>query len=58
MIMKSPGSHRVEGEQPFAIIASGHDSDVSFGYAGGSGIGVISVPPPSALPLTAAITGL
>ena len=40
------GSHRLEGDAPFGIIASGHDSDVSFGYAGGSGIGVISVPPP------------
>jgi hypothetical protein len=40
------GSHRLDSDTPFSIIASGHDSDVSYGYAGGSGIGVISVPPP------------
>ena len=40
------GSHRVEADAAFAIIATGYDNDVSFGYAGGSGVGVISEPPP------------
>lgn len=40
------GSHKVEADVAFAIIATGYDNDVSFGYAGGSGVGVISEPPP------------
>ena len=40
--LQSAGS----GNRAFAIIASGYDSDVSYGYAGGSGIAAISEPPP------------
>jgi hypothetical protein len=42
----APGSHTLEGDAPFGIIVSGHANDVSYGYAGGSGVGVISEPPP------------
>ncbi len=41
-----PGSHVVEADAPFGIIVSGHATDVSYGYAGGSGVGIISEPPP------------
>lgn len=42
----APGSHVLEGDDPFGIIVSGNATDVSYGYAGGSGVGVISEPPP------------
>jgi hypothetical protein len=41
-----PGSHRVEGDQPFGIVSTGYARDVSYGYPGGSGVAAISVPPP------------
>jgi hypothetical protein len=40
-----PGSHFIEGDEPFAIVVSGHSNDVSYGYVGGSGVAVISEPP-------------
>ncbi len=41
-----PGSHVLEGDEPVGIIVSGNATDVSYGYAGGSGVGAISQPPP------------
>lgn len=40
-----PGSHVLESDAPVGIIVSGHSSDVSYGYAGGSGVELISTPP-------------
>jgi hypothetical protein len=45
-VSAAPGSHTLQGDDPFGIIVSGHANDVSYGYAGGSGVGVISEPPP------------
>lgn len=41
-----PGSHRIESPEPCGIISIGYDTDVSYGYPGGSGLQSISVPPP------------
>jgi hypothetical protein len=41
-----PGTHILEAAEPFAVIVSGHSQDVSYGYAGGSGVEVINTPPP------------
>jgi hypothetical protein len=41
-----PGSHRIEGTGAFGIVVSGHSPDVSYGYAGGSGVAIIHEPPP------------
>ncbi|MEM6295911.1 MAG: IgGFc-binding protein [Myxococcota bacterium] len=40
------GSHRVVSDQPCGIVSVGYDQDVSYGYPGGSGLEVISTPPP------------
>jgi hypothetical protein len=40
------GAHVIEADNPFGIIVSGHANDVSYGYVGGSGVAVISDPPP------------
>lgn len=41
-----PGAHLIESTEPISIIVAGHSQDVSYGYAGGSGASVISMPPP------------
>jgi len=40
------GSHLIESEEPCGIISVGYDDDVSYGYPGGSGLKIISEPPP------------
>lgn len=40
------GSHSIESEEPSGIISVGYDADVSYGYPGGSGLRIISEPPP------------
>lgn len=40
------GSHMIESDEPCGIISVGYDRDVSYGYPGGSGLKVISTPPP------------
>ncbi len=40
------GSHSIESEEPCGIISVGYDEAVSYGYPGGSGLKVISEPPP------------
>jgi len=40
------GSHSISSESPCGIISVGYDQDVSYGYPGGSGLEVISEPPP------------
>ncbi len=40
------GSHLIESEEPCGIISVGYDTDVSYGYPGGSGLKIISEPPP------------
>ncbi|MCH9686203.1 MAG: IgGFc-binding protein [Deltaproteobacteria bacterium] len=40
------GSHLIESEEPCGIVSVGYDADVSYGYPGGSGLMVISTPPP------------
>ncbi len=40
------GSHSISSERPCGIISVGYDQDVSYGYPGGSGLEVISEPPP------------
>ncbi len=40
------GSHLIESEEPCGIISVGYDTDVSYGYPGGSGLAIISTPPP------------
>ncbi len=41
-----PGSHSIESAEPSGIISVGYDQDVSYGYPGGSGLKIISEPPP------------
>lgn len=41
-----PGSHSIESTEPCGIISVGYDEAVSYGYPGGSGLKVISEPPP------------
>jgi len=45
-VQLEPGNHTIEADEPFGIIVAGHATDVSYGYTGGSGVGVISTPPP------------
>lgn len=47
-VMLAPGSHVAAslGGEPFGIVVSGHSPDVSYGYAGGSGVASIAEPPP------------
>jgi hypothetical protein len=40
------GSHSIESDEPCGIISVGYDTDVSYGYPGGSGLKIISEPPP------------
>jgi hypothetical protein len=40
------GSHSIESDEPCGIISVGYDADVSYGYPGGSGLKIISEPPP------------
>jgi hypothetical protein len=40
------GSHSIDSEEPCGIISVGYDTDVSYGYPGGSGLKIISEPPP------------
>lgn len=40
------GSHTIDSEEPCGIISVGYDTDVSYGYPGGSGLKTISEPPP------------
>ena len=40
------GSHSISSDLPCGIISVGYDQDVSYGYPGGSGLEVISEPPP------------
>lgn len=40
------GSHSIESDEPCGIISVGYDEAVSYGYPGGSGLKVISTPPP------------
>jgi len=40
------GSHAISSSAPCGIISVGYDQDVSYGYPGGSGLQVISEPPP------------
>lgn len=40
------GSHGISSSAPCGIISVGYDQDVSYGYPGGSGLQVISEPPP------------
>ena len=40
------GSHIIESDEPCGIISVGYDTDVSYGYPGGSGLKIISEPPP------------
>ncbi len=40
------GSHSISSDAPCGIISVGYDQDVSYGYPGGSGLEVISEPPP------------
>ena len=40
------GSHSIDSEEPCGIISVGYDTDVSYGYPGGSGLEIISEPPP------------
>ncbi|MCA9707003.1 MAG: IgGFc-binding protein [Myxococcales bacterium] len=39
-------SHSIESEEPCGIISVRYDPDVSYGYPGGSGLKIISEPPP------------
>jgi hypothetical protein len=41
-----PGAHLVESDEPCGIVSVGYDQDVSYGYPGGSGLEIISEPPP------------
>jgi hypothetical protein len=41
-----PGAHLVESDEPCGIVSVGYDTDVSYGYPGGSGLEIISEPPP------------
>ena len=41
----APGHHNLESDQPSAILVTGFDDDVSFGYPGGAGLRVISENP-------------
>jgi hypothetical protein len=41
-----PGAHLVESDEPCGIVSVGYDTDVSYGYPGGSGLAIISEPPP------------
>ncbi|HWB77606.1 MAG TPA: IgGFc-binding protein [Nannocystaceae bacterium] len=45
-IAVEPGAHTIEGDDPFGITIVGYAQDVSYGYCGGSGVEVISTPPP------------
>ena len=40
------GPHIIEADVPFDVIASGHASDVSYGYVGDSWVAKIADPPP------------
>ena len=40
------GSHGISSTAPCGIISVGYDQDVSYGYPGGSGLQIISEPPP------------
>lgn len=40
------GSHAIGSEEPCGIVSVGYSVDVSYGYPGGSGVKVISEPPP------------
>jgi len=40
------GEHVIESDAPIGIVVVGYDSDVSYGYPGGSGLLPISEPPP------------
>lgn len=40
------GGHEIEGSEPFGITVVGYAQDVSYGYVGGSGVEIISTPPP------------
>lgn len=44
-ISLTAGAHKVVGTQPFGILSIGYDATVSYGYAGGSGVEKISIPP-------------
>ncbi len=41
-----PGAHLVESDEPCGIVSVGYSQDVSYGYPGGSGLEIISEPPP------------
>lgn len=41
-----PGAHVVESDEPCGIVSVGYDQDVSYGYPGGSGLEILSEPPP------------
>lgn len=41
-----PGSHSIESDEPCGIVSVGYSTDVSYGYPGGSGLEIISTPPP------------
>lgn len=40
------GSHLIEADEPVGIVSIGYDTDVSYGYPGGSGLAIIATPPP------------
>ena len=40
------GAHLIESDEPCGIVSVGYDTDVSYGYPGGSGLEIISEPPP------------
>ena len=40
------GSHLIDADEPVGIVSIGYDTDVSYGYPGGSGLAIISTPPP------------
>ena len=41
------GAHTIESDEPVGIVSIGYDVDVSYGFPGGSGLEIISTPPPS-----------
>ncbi|MBC8072922.1 MAG: IgGFc-binding protein [Deltaproteobacteria bacterium] len=45
-LLVEPGGHAIEGDAPFGITIVGYAQDVSYGYVGGSGVGVIGTAPP------------
>lgn len=40
------GSHAISADENIGIVSIGYDQDVSYGYPGGSGLAIISTPPP------------